>query len=112
VTIPEKPLALNPENLSRFIERVSEPDTHFIVSLGSGATLALASSLSILQSLDDLGLRRHVYEVWGASSGSLAAGLWCSGTPVSEVMALLRRLRRRDLVDVAWGGTWTWPTVS
>ena len=96
-------MALDPGNLSRFIARVKDPDTHFAVSLGSGATLALASSLSILQTLDDLGLRGHVDEVWGASSGALAAGLWCSGTPVAEVMALLRRLRRRDLVDVAWG---------
>ncbi|HUT97500.1 MAG TPA: patatin-like phospholipase family protein [bacterium] len=103
MTYPEKPLALDPGNLSRFIARVKDPDTHFAVSLGSGATLALASSLSILQTLDDLGLRGHVDEVWGASSGALAAGLWCSGTPVAEVMALLRRLRRRDLVDVAWG---------
>ena len=103
MTYPEKPLTLDEENLSRFIGRVKDPDTHFIVSLGSGAMLALASSLSILQALDDLGLREHVDEVWGASSGALAAGLWCSGAPVAEVMALLRRLRRRDLVDVAWG---------
>ncbi|OGD72299.1 MAG: hypothetical protein A2Y64_07520 [Candidatus Coatesbacteria bacterium RBG_13_66_14] len=103
MTYPEKPLAPDAENLSRFIARVSDPDTHFVVSLGSGATLALASSLSILQTLDDLGLRSHVDEVWGASSGALASALWCSGTPVAEVMALLRRLRRRDLVDVAWG---------
>jgi predicted acylesterase/phospholipase RssA len=103
VTYPEKPLALDPANLGRFIARVKDPNTHFVVSLGSGATLALASSLSILQALDDLGLHEHVDEVWGASSGALAAGLWCSGAPAGEVMALLRRLRRRDLVDVAWG---------
>ncbi len=102
MTYPEKPLPLDPEHLSRFIERVREPETHFVISLGSGAMLALASSLSILQTVDDLGLRGHVDEVWGASSGAMAAGLWCSGTPVVEVMALLRRLRRRDLVDVAW----------
>ncbi|MCX7020808.1 MAG: patatin-like phospholipase family protein, partial [bacterium] len=103
MTYPKKPLAPDPENLSRFIARVKDPDTHFAVSLGSGATLALASSLSILQTLDDLGLRDHVDEVWGTSSGALASALWCSGAPVAEVMAILRRLRRRDLVDVAWG---------
>jgi predicted acylesterase/phospholipase RssA len=103
MTYPEQPTPLDPARLGLFIERVRNPETHFVVSLGSGAVLALASSLSILQALDDLGLRGDVDEVWGASSGALAAGLWCSGAPVSEVMALLRRLRRRDLVDVAWG---------
>lgn len=99
--IPQ-PVELNREELSLFIERASDPDTHFVISLGSGAMLALASGLSILDAIDQLGLRKHVDEVWGVSSGSMAAGLWCSGTPVHRVMEMLRELRRMDLVDVAW----------
>ncbi|MBD3372202.1 MAG: hypothetical protein GF403_05740 [Candidatus Coatesbacteria bacterium] len=104
---PDNPLAdpppLDPERHSAFCERVRDPDTRFVVSLGSGAMLALASSLSILSFLDELGLDNHVDTVWSSSAGAIAAALWCSGTPVERVMTMLRGLRRRDLVDVAWG---------
>jgi predicted acylesterase/phospholipase RssA len=100
---PSTDSRLDPAKYTKLRQRVSDPDTRFIVSLGSGAMLALASSLSILRFLEELELAGHIDEVWGSSSGAMAGALWCSGTPVERVLTMLRGLRRRDLVDVAWG---------
>ncbi len=92
-------------DLGRFstLQRMAgDPRTRFVVSLGGGSVPALCGNAALVGLIEELGLREHVAEVWGTSSGAIVGGAWASGTGGREILARLLSLQRKRMLDVSW----------
>jgi NTE family protein len=54
----------------------------------------------LICALEQFGLRPQ--RVVGTSAGAISGGIWAAGVPVTEIVALLERLRREDFWDPSW----------
>lgn len=90
------------ERFSTLQRLASDPEKRFVISLGGGCVPALCGNAALVALLEELGLRQHVAEVWGTSSGAIIGGAWASGLSSETVVERVRALSRRRMLDVAW----------
>lgn len=74
------------------------PDSPFTLVLSGGGLKGLAH-IGVLRALEERGLVPNL--VVGSSIGSLIGAAWASGTPVRQMEARARLVRRRDVFQVA-----------
>ena len=79
-----------------------DPGKRLVITLGGGCVPALCGNAALVQIIEELGLREHVAEVWGTSSGALIGGAWASGTSAREIMARLRTFPTKRMIDTPW----------
>ncbi len=63
------------DKFPKFIRRIQDPQSKFIISLGSGG-IRLFAHPSLMKFIEILGLRPWIREIWGASGGSVAGLLY------------------------------------
>jgi|GEM_PF-1518361 len=79
--LPTDEQASRPELRERFSalrERIADPDTRVILSLGSGG-LKLFAHATVMRLVETLGCTEHVDEIWGSSAGAVAGLLYSHG---------------------------------
>jgi NTE family protein len=74
------------------------PDSPFTLVLSGGGLKGLAH-IGVLRALEERGLVPNL--VVGSSIGSLIGAAWATGTPVQQMEARARLVRRRDVFQVA-----------
>jgi predicted acylesterase/phospholipase RssA len=99
------PALAEPPELERYstLRRLAaDPGRRFVVALGGGCVPGLCGNAALVELIEELGLKEHVAEVWGTSSGALIGGAWASGTSAQEIMAQLHGFQRKRMVDTPW----------
>lgn len=93
---------LDPAHYSTLLRLATDEKRRLVVGFGGGSAPGLCGNVALAEILEELGLRRHVRQVWGTSAGAVIGGAWATGTGARDIFELVRRLKRRGSVDYCW----------
>lgn len=66
------------DRFPKLMRMIKDPDTKFVISLGSGG-LRMFAHASVFKLIEAMGVKKHIEEIWGCSGGAIAGMAYALG---------------------------------